>query len=258
MKKLHMAITVAILGMAVNIAVAQEDEPPTRFTYATYFNCNAAMQDAVDDMVADDVAVMDKLVDQGTILGWGWLAHHTGGQWRRVRYSQAGSIEDLLDAQDAIGEALDAAAGNKAAAAKATKAFNEACPSHDDYIWSGEIGSQGSKRGAASFSVYYVCDVGREDRADEIVKEHFAPIFDKLVKDGSLTTWGWSSHIVGGKYRKLQTMTAASQKSLIKARSAAIAALYGDDGDNAMGQEFAEICGPHVDYMWDIVHEKTM
>ncbi len=33
-----------------------------------------------------------------------------------------------------------------------------------------------------------------------------------------------------------------------------ISGMYGDD--NALGKEFTDICGAHVDYMWDIQHEK--
>ena len=58
---------------------------------------------------------------------------------------------------------------------------------------------------------------------------------------------------MGGEYRKLQTMTAPDHKSLMAARGDAIEALY--DDDNEAGAEFSEICGPHVDYIWNIVNE---
>jgi hypothetical protein len=32
--------------------------------------------------------ILDGLVEDGTILAWGWLKHHTGGDWRRIRYHQ--------------------------------------------------------------------------------------------------------------------------------------------------------------------------
>jgi hypothetical protein len=49
-------------------------------------------------------------------------------------------------------------------------------------------------------------------------------------------------------------MTGADHKSLLNARNEAIDAIYADD--NELGAEFSDICGPHVDYMWDIIHEK--
>jgi hypothetical protein len=63
-------------------------------------------------------------------------------------------------------------------------------------------------------------------------------------------SWGWSSHQVGGTIRRLQTMTGANHKDLLKARGELIELMYTDD--NAAGKEFTTICGSHVDYMWDI------
>ena len=84
--------------------------------------------------------------------------------------------------------------------------------------------------------------------------EAFAPIYDKLVEDGKITSWGWQSHVVGGWFRRLFTMTATDYGTLMDARAEALAAQYGED--NEAGAEFAGICGAHHDYLWDIVHEK--
>ena len=131
--------------------------------------------------------------------------------------------------------------------------FGSVCTRHDDYIWQVENGNSSDARGAVGFSVYHLCDSSREERADEIVDAHVAPIMNALVEDGSLASWGWSSHVVGGKYRRLQTMTGSDHKSLLAARGKAIDAIYADD--NEMGAELNDICGSHVDYMWNITHE---
>lgn len=86
---------------------------------------------------------------------------------------------------------------------------------------------------------------GDDDGADDAAADE--------DKGPSFAERGWSSHVVGGKFRKLQTITAADHKTLLAARGEAISALY-DENDEA-GNEFSEICGPHVDYMWNIVHE---
>lgn len=242
-------VTMGLTAIAC-VSVAQEEEAePEIYTYATYFTCEGGPLSVVDDIIADDAERMDGFVDDGTILRWGWLAHHTGGNWRRIFYYQADSIDALLDAGDAIADTGDDDAEDDDDQAD----FGDVCGGHDDYIWQVEMGSNNEKRGAAGFSVYYICDVAREERADELVEEHFTPILNKMVEDGSLTSWGWSSHVVGGKYRKLQTMTAADHKTLMQARGAAIEALYADD--NEAGEEFSEICGPHTDYLWNIVSE---
>ena len=214
--------------------------------------CSTGGQERADEIVAQyDKPVLDKLVDEGKITGWGWLAHHTGGKWRRIRYHQSDSLAGALDGLNAMNEAMAEGTDEKIAAE-----FAEICDAHQDYIWQNLSGSGGDERGSAGFSVYHNCDINREGRADEIVENVFGPVYDKLVEDGKLTSWGWSTHVVGGHIRKLQTMTASDHKALLAARAEAIATTY-DEGDNAAGREFSEICGSHEDYMWNILHEKS-
>jgi hypothetical protein len=132
--------------------------------------------------------------------------------------------------------------------------FAEICPRHDDYIWQLDSGSDSEKRGAAGFSVYYVCDINKEARAGEIVDEHMTPILNGFVEDGTLSSWGYSTHVVGGRFRALQTMTAPDMQTLMAGRAKVIEAVYAEDSE--AGTEFSQICGPHVDYMWEIGLEK--
>ena len=227
-------------------ALAQEEEGASMYTYATYFYCDVTGQERADEIVkSTNAPVYDQMVEEGKISSWGWLAHHTGGKWRRVQYHQAPSLEALLDAQEEMGKRIDTEA-NEALGTE----FGKICNAHDDYIWEVEQGSAGDSRGKAAFSVYYQCKEAKEERADEIVKIYFAPILDKFVAEGKFTSWGWRSHWVGGKYRRLQTMTAANHKALLKARGELIDEMYGED--SPIGLEFTKICGSHADYMWDI------
>lgn len=226
------------------VAQEEEDEGPRAFTYATYFYCPGGALSRADEIIAGDAQRWDGFVEDGTISAWGYLSHHTGGRWQRIFYYQAETMDALLDAYDATGEGGDE---------EANAEFGRICSSHEDYIWQVENGSQGEGRGEAGVSVYHACDMLREDRADDIVAESMAPILNGLVEDGKLTSWGWSSHVVGGKYRRLQTMTAADFKTLMAAWGEAIEAMY-DDGAGP-GAEFSEICHSHSDYMWNIVSE---
>jgi hypothetical protein len=245
MQSVKMTIVVLVLAVFASTAWAQEEEKATTFTYATYFYCDPNGEDRADEIVKTlNAPVYDALVKEGKITGWGWLAHHTGGKWRRIQYYQAPSIAGLLDAQEEMGKRLD---GVDAAA---DKEFSQACNSHDDYIWEVESGSAGDTRGDAGFSVYYTCDEMKETRADEIWENDFAPILNKYVEAGKLTSWGWQSHWVGGAYRRLQTMTAADHKGLIAARAELIDEMYAEESE--AGAEFTTICGSHSDYMWNI------
>jgi hypothetical protein len=244
-KKIITAACALGLAAVAGHLPAQEAEEPTMFTYATYYYCDVTGQDRVDEiMQKENVPVMDQMVKDGVISAWGWLAHHTGGKWRRIQYYQAPGVSALLDAQAEMTKRLDAAGGD------GDDEFGKICNAHEDYIWEVKSGSSGEGRGDAGFSVYYNCDQSKEDRADELVANNFAPIFDRYVKEGKLTSWGWSSHWVGGHFRRLQTMTAANHKDLLKARDALVDEMYAED--SKAGAEFSEICGSHVDYMWDI------
>src|SRR2546429_172372 len=89
----------------------------------------------------------------------------------------------------------------------------------EDYIWHVLAGNDGRGHvGKVAFWTYYVCDQGRETQVDAEVKRDFAPKYDKLVTAGKLTSWGWAEQIVGGKYRRLSTMSAPTVESLIAAR----------------------------------------
>jgi hypothetical protein len=231
----------------------EEDEGPASYLYTTYHYCSTGGQDRADEIYEQiDLPIMTQLQADGKITAFGWLRHHTGGKWRRAEYFAAPSLDALLDAQEAAGEAADAADPEGTLRAE----FAAACSGHDDYIWASDnVGTGATARGPAGFSVYYICDENREERADDIVAENFAPIYNQAVTDGKLTSWGWSGHWVGGKYRRLLTTTAADFKTLLNTRNEIIEASFGVEGMEEIGEEFTDICGSHSDYMWEIVHE---
>lgn len=250
MKRLLMtAGTLALICATAPYALAQDDDE-TMFTYATYMYCNTADEAAADADAARAVPILDQLVEDGAISNYGWLVHHTGGQWRRIRYHQAPTLSGVMNGLEALNEAMLEAFGDNDLVAAAASA---ACPRHDDYVWEVQNGAGGDERGKIGISVYHVCDMTREERADEIVDDYIAPILDGMVEDGKLTSWGWSSHVIGGHYRRLQTMTATDLETLLAARTEAIQTMYEDNSET--GTEFSAICGQHSDYIWGIAHE---
>lgn len=227
-------------------ALAQ-DKPAERFSYVTYHVCDLSQLERADEIFEQvQKGVYEAAVSDGTINGYGWLAHHTGGKWRRVTYYGADSVQALLDAGKKTGDQMDAK--NK----KLGQEFAKICNSHDDYIWRTVAGNIGTvARGGAAFSTYFVCDQGREAEADALITQVFGPVYDKMVADGKLKSWGWNEHIVGGSYRRLATFSATDMKALMEARDAVVQAQI----DDPLGNTFTEICGDHTDYMWEITSQ---
>jgi hypothetical protein len=240
--------SLALAGAAITGPAYAQEQAPAAYIYATYYRCDVTTQERADEIVDQlDRPLWEAAVADGSAKAWGWMAHHTGGQWRRGEYFRADSIEALLAVQKKVGD--QAEAKNK----KLSTEFGKICNSHDDYIWRRVAGAGDQQaRGGASFSVYHVCDMGREGQADELIKQVFAPMYNKMVADGQLKSWGWNEHIVGGQYRRLSTITAADMTALMKARASIVAAL----DKNPLSAILDDICGSHADYMWEIKAEK--
>lgn len=242
---------IAGIGVLAPISVAaQDDSVPTAYVYATYFECNPAAESRADEIVKRNYAPhYDAAVESGDIASWSWLSHFVGGKWRRVLLITSTNMDDLLDSSGALGEILEETTP------EAGRVFTEVCGVHEDYIWTNVAGigaSQlGDERGEAGFSMYFECDQSQEAKADEIVQEYFAPIHDRFVSEGGLTSWAWLQHNVGGDWRRLLSTTSTDHKTAMRTRAAITEALADRKVERAL-REFNEICYRHHDYLWDI------
>lgn len=237
------ALLATVFASAAGLAQAQDQAAET-YVYGTYEVCDLAKQERADEIATQiERPVLDAAVSDKVITGYGRYVHHTGGQWRRLSFTSAPSIKALLDAQRVVGDKVEAA--NK----KLSQEYAAICNAHDDYIWHRVAGTAGTRTpGGVVFSTYYVCDGTRENQADALVKQVFAPVYDKMVADGKLTSWGWLEHIVGGKYRRVATMGAKDLDALMSARAAIVESM----SDNAVGDAFTSICDSHSDYIWNV------
>lgn len=245
------AAVLAIALMSPLAGLAQE-ETSKPFVYGIYYTCDVTRQELADEIVDLVYApAYNAAVEAGQIASWGWMAHHTGSEWRRLIYHSAPDLGSLLAALENINAPIDEEHPEMA------RALGDICNSHVDYIWRYVVGSRkgnlAEERGKAGFSTYIECDMSREDRADELVEEVFAPVFDRYVAEGKIDSWGWMEHVVGGKWRRIETMSADDHTSLLEARGAIITELY--EKHEAAAKEFADICGSHQDFLWNIVHE---
>jgi hypothetical protein len=241
-----LATTVTCLAASLPTnAQAQESQV---FIAATYFHCNSATIRRADEAVdKEHKKILDGLVGNGTVSSWAWLNKYVGGEWLRAGYITGSNLQAVLNATGSspVVRSDDHPKMDR-------KAIDETCSSGEDYIWHVLAGSDPrAPRGKVSFSTYFVCDQTRETQADALVKHILAPKYDKLVAEKRLNTWAWAEHIIGGNYRRLQTMTAENLDTLIKAREGLVAGAEHDPVDEAM----MSICGSHQDVIWEVSNQ---
>ena len=242
MQKIGVALAVGMMLLASS-AVAQDANP---LVFGMYYRCNQAREAQADDVVWNVLGpIAQKHVDAGDLSAWGWLSHRQGGAWRKGFFTVGTDRDVMMDVrgqifQEFLGEHTEAAAE-----------MNTACPSHDDYIWTGIATSPlnpDAPLGQVSISTYYACDMSREDRTNEIFEEVLAPLYQKHMDLGHVASWGFYAHRSGGRFRRLETFSGADHKTLLNMQDAIFDEAF---QTNALAmQEFYQICDSHTDYMW--------
>lgn len=210
-----------------------------------YYRCSTADEGEADFIVNEVFEdVFDSHVESGELIGWGWVEHMAGGQWRRISTMTA---ENQTAAWDAWGSIVEDIMDDHP---NAWHRFNEICPSHDDYIWNMVATSSPEEAGTTPdiwASSYWVCDETEEARADELMQQ-MTPVFDNHIAAGNIGGWGWYEHVVGGRFRRLLTLTEGEAANILEGRDLVIADLQSQHADEL--EEFGNICTGHVDYIW--------
>lgn len=252
MKRTACLGSIAALCCLSATALAQDDGSPEGYAYVTYFECDAGREYRADEIIELNFKPhYDAAVEAGDIAQWSWLTHFVGGKWRRALVLTAANMDDLLASAGALGEALEETTP------AAGRDFTSICPIHEDYIWQTVpgVGSDiGVERGSVGFSVYMKCDVNREERADEIIRETLGPIYDAQIKAGGIVGWNWLAHNVGGDFRRLLTVTGDNHNTVMAARAAILDEVRTGRSSRAF-EQLNDICPEHQDYMWDVRFE---
>ncbi|MBT8402030.1 MAG: hypothetical protein KJO98_16260 [Rhodothermia bacterium] len=232
-----------MLSLLASDALAQ------RYVSATYAVCDMTRQSRADEIVEKVVSpLLDAQVADGTISGWGWLAHNGGGHWRRVLYTVGTDLGDLESARSAFVDKLQADHSS------AAREFTSICGAHDDYVWSFVSGATAddeviTNRPDAGLSVYLECDVSQGDRLDAAFDE-MAAAARAMKEEGRINSWSYWSHVFGGSYSRLFLIDGASHADNLEAIHDMAGAMATEHAD--AWAEFNSYCKVHQDYMWDI------
>ena len=245
-----MLATCITLGVGSLFASEKEAiQEEQSFIIGEYFVCDVTRETFADVLVEKALGpIYQRHVDSGELNGWGWLRHNYGGRWRRLLFATGNDLDTMMAARTAILEE------QQTENLEDFREFNSICGSHDDLIWVQAAGLEATtpdNLGPVSYSTYYACSQAGQERADEIVQQLFAPHINELVESGQITTWGWHSHVIGGRFRRLMTYSGMSHPELIDAVNTYSAAASAEN--QAMANEFDQICSSHQDYLWERV-----
>jgi len=230
-------------------SVAGAQDAPTTYIMGTYYQCVQGDAARADAIYKEHTAPLLKTEQAaGRITAYGYAKHWQGGEWRRLEYVTGTDLSKLTDSRMALIKA-----GQAPEHAKAMDEFDRICSSHDDYIWSSKASSQAPDavarvRAPFALSTYYVCS-SDEDEADAIVKTAYAPVLNQDVKDGKIVSWNWLEHRLGGKYRRVMVLDAASEKAALNYWANLNTAL--EKAQPEFNRRFSQICSSHTDYIWD-------
>ena len=240
------ALTALCLAYAAPTAAQEDDQA---FIYGIYYQCApGSVGDAVQDLQANWTPVMQDYLDAGDLTSWGAVTHSTGNDWSIVLYHVGPDV-------NAVTNAVQSGGGTYVQQnPEAAEAFGDACPTHEDYVWAIEMASEpvaeaGSDRAEAAMSVYWICDEGREAAADLIFETVMAPAWNAQVEAGLVDSWSWSSHYLGGEYRRLLAIDGPDHASLLEARENVIEA--GAENPGLMAA-FSDVCNGHQDNLYGV------
>lgn len=236
----------AVVGNMVFLVSGAAAQDQQNFVMGAYYRCSPAREGQVDQVVQNVMGpIVQRHVDAGHLTGWAWFTHVHGGSWRRLFVTTGTDLAQMMSVRGQIVQEFNTQHED------AAQTMGNACGGHDDYIWAAEqISSPDPDAlGGATYSTYYACEGGVEQRASEIFEELLVPLYQKHQDAGHLASWGFYAHRSGGRFRRLETMSGADHATLVQTQ----AAIYqeANETDPFAFREFRSICNWHTDYMWN-------
>ncbi len=177
---LILSLALATIGR-LQAQTAAKDKPPV-YTYVAEWDVPRAQWGDIVKMDEQDRPLLDKLVADGTIVGYGAYTNliHQEGQPTHGSWFTATSEGNLLKALEAI-----------YAQPGSTTAPVEGASKHWDQIFTGDIynSKPGTSGGYLTWSRWEI-KPGETRAYSDLIKSNFVPILEKLLAEGSITSYG--------------------------------------------------------------------
>jgi hypothetical protein len=185
--------TLLVLGLSP-LANAQEDPGPISWlSFET--TKSGKSRDLIGATIKEDGPMYDELLANGTLTSWGIAIPITHTPKDHMNYM----LWANMDGWSRVGE-LEAgfmklfASRTPEQMAAGQKLYQEAVEenSHHDWILRHKVYQQGEAPPKYFRIGYYKATPGNESKITAVFKEHFQPVYQKLLDDGVITSFGLS------------------------------------------------------------------
>jgi hypothetical protein len=193
MKRFLLAL---VTGVVLAPAVGAQDAPQATEVYVAYYKISFAdMSQWIADYHEHSTPVLQDLVDEGVILGFGAHMHHTGGEYN-IRQSILGNEETNFDA---FWEAyLSRLIENDPTA---FERGNRMIQAHADEIWELQEVNTGDGGPARWFyDAHFQINFADLEEWNRLWDEAIGPVLEQAMADGLVAGWVEEGHNTGGRF----------------------------------------------------------
>ena len=205
-----------VLGMMCSVSRAQNNpEQPPIFTYVAEWAVPRAQWADMDKVNAGDKALLDSLVADGTLLGYGTYENriHSEGGMTHGSWFQANSLANIFKALEKIYAQPGAVINPVQAASK-----------HQDFLMIST--NHGAKAVANSTGYLRVISAqlkpGKDDQFQETYRRYVVPVYEKLLADGAIVAYqlDWEYNVENAPGRFFSVVLTRDAEGLDKVRTA--------------------------------------
>ena len=197
-------ITLAALvtfGLAP-LAVAQDGPGPLTWVALDKTKPGKGM-DLVSMTVKDDGPMYDELLANGTLLSWGIalpINHRPGDDSNHVLWATMSDWSKVEGLQAGFMKLFASRTPEQSAAMQAAYQETVYEGAHHDWILRQEVYRQGSgdQRPNYFYIGYYKAKPGMADKLTALYKSAIQPVYEKLLADGTITSFGLSTQELHG------------------------------------------------------------
>ncbi len=252
-------ISLAVLLVFGFAPLASAQEEPGPITWLSFNKTlSGKSQDYIGAAIKNDGPMYDRLLADGTLNSWGIaipITHRPGDPMNYMLWAGMSGWSKVGDLEAGFMKLFTSRTPEQSA--EIQKAYEEAVVpgAHHDWIIRHQVYSEGSGDQAPKYFRigYYKATPGNEGGITAFYKEHIQPVYEQLLADGTITSFGLSTQELHGvgDWTHLGWYTMANLGSIDTVQQA-VDAVFTEE----LGAEIGPMMDPsaHWDQVLLIVH----